>query len=411
MFGRAEPCVCIAAEAGDARRSRLERLSNLGVLTRMTFASLAGRADTVLAEAIGRAAAYAADPAGWLVVTGPSGSGKTHIAAAVANARISEGAPALYMVVPDLLDHLRASYDTPDDDGGFPGLFEQVKGAPFLVLDDIDAAAPTPWTKEKLFQVINHRFAAELPTVLTTTEAPEALEPRLATRLGDRRLSTVLRLGAAPAAVAYRQVGGMAIERLREMDFRSFDTRLGSHTAEERETILSAARAAREFAAHPQGWLTLTGPHGVGKTHLAAAAANRAMDAGHPVFFAVVPDLLDHLRASFDPGRGEVGYDQLFEEVRTAPLLVLDDLGAQATSQWAAEKLYQLVNYRTLMGLPTIVTTSSTLEELARTHPRVVSRIGDARYGLVMRMFGPHYRLGHLPPAEGEQRGRGRLRR
>jgi DNA replication protein DnaC len=221
----------------------------------------------------------------------------------------------------------------------------------------------------------------------------------------------VLRLDTAPQAVAYRQVGGMVIERLREMDFRSFDVRLASHTPEERETVLSAARAARDFAAHPQGWLTLTGPHGVGKTHLAAAAANRALEGGHAVFFAIVPDLLDHLRASFDPGRGEVGYDELFEEVRTAPLLVLDDLGAQATSPWAAEKLYQIVNYRTLTGLPTIVTTSSTLDELARTHPRVVSRIGDARYGLVMRMFGPHYRLGHLPVADGELRGRGRSRR
>jgi DNA replication protein DnaC len=411
LFGRAEPCSCVVSEDGDARRSRLERLSNLGALTRLTFEALGERADPGLPDAIARAAAFAADPNGWLVLTGPSGAGKTSLAAAIANSRIDLGSPALYVVVPDLLDHLRASYDAPAEEGGFTGLFEQVKDAPFLVLDDIDAAAPTPWAKEKLFQVVNHRFAAELPTVLTTTEPPEALEARFATRLSDRRLCTIVRLGAAAAPVAYRQVGGMVLERLQEMDFRSFDVRLASHTPEERETVLSAARAAREFAAHPQGWLTLSGPHGVGKTHLAAAAANRALENGYPVFFAIVPDLLDHLRASFDPGRGESGYDELFEEVRTAPLLVLDDLGAQATSPWAAEKLYQIVNYRTLTGLPTIVTTSSTIEELARTHPRVVSRIGDARYGLVVRIFGPHYRLGHLPPAEGEPRGRSRPRR
>ena len=61
--------------------------------------------------------------------------------------------------------------------------------------------------------------------------------------------------------------------------------------------------------------------------------------------FVVVPDLLDHLRATFSP-TSTVSYDRRFEEIRTTPLLVLDDLGTQAMTPWAREKLYQLFNHR-----------------------------------------------------------------
>ena len=153
------------------------------------------------------------------------------------------------------------------------------------------------------------------------------------------------------------------------------------------------------------GWLTLQGANGCGKTHLAAAIANRALANGSSVFFAVVPDLLDHLRASFAPG-SEVGYDELFETVRNVDLLVLDDLGAQATTQWAQEKLYQVVNYRTVSGLPTVVTTDQPLEQIQAAHPRIVARIADPHAGSVIVILAGHYRLGHsLAPVARQGRG------
>ncbi|NIV30803.1 MAG: ATP-binding protein, partial [Anaerolineae bacterium] len=53
--------------------------------------------------------------------------------------------------------------------------------------------------------------------------------------------------------------------------------------------------AAQQFAREPSGWLILCGPSGCGKTHLAAAIGNASIEGGRPVFFVVVPDLLDHL--------------------------------------------------------------------------------------------------------------------
>jgi DNA replication protein DnaC len=79
--------------------------------------------------------------------------------------------------------------------------------------------------------------------------------------------------------------------------------------------------------------------------HIAAAIVNRLLERGEPALFVVVPDLLDHLRAAYQPG-AEVAYDELFDRVRNAPVLVLDDLGTQAQTPWAREKLFQLINHR-----------------------------------------------------------------
>lgn len=398
-FGKAEHCDCVLDEAEDVRRSRLLRLSNLGALARFTFDGLLplgrGGDSPAFAEAAAAARDFAATGEGWLVFSGPSGSGKTHLAAAVANERIASGEPALFLVVADLLDHLRASFDATGDELPFDQLFEQVKNAPFLILDDIDAVSPTPWAKEKLLQVVNHRYNARLATVFTCSLRPSQLDERLRTRLSDGSLAHVALLGAAGPA-SYRQVGGMTRERLAEMQFRDFDLAGTSLNQQERESLEAALREAKNFAESPGRWFTIQGVNGCGKTHLACAIANRVLARGGSVFFAVVPDLLDHLRASFAPER-EVPYDELFEEVRNAPLLVLDDLGAQASSPWAQEKLYQIVNYRTVSGLPTVVTTDQSLNRLREAHPRIAARIGDPRGGTVMKILAPHYRMGPIP--------------
>ncbi|MCC7364423.1 MAG: ATP-binding protein [Dehalococcoidia bacterium] len=400
-FGKAEPCECALTESVDTRRARLERLSNLGALSRFTFATFSDEGRDRASHWYGRVAeaarTYAAAPAGWLVITGPSGSGKTHLAAAIANRRIERGDPAVFMVVPDLLDHLRASYDPEEGDLSFDQLFELVRNAPLLILDDIDAASGTPWAREKLFQVVNHRYNGELPTVFTTTQAPKALDDRVASRLTDDRLTQAIVL-EGPHAGGYHQVGGLTRERLAEMQFRDFDLGGAGLRPEERHSLDAAFRSAMAYADAPKGWFVLQGANGCGKTHLAAAIANRALGRGIDVFFAVVPDLLDHLRASFAPGT-EVAYDELFEQVRNAGLLILDDLGAQATSPWAQEKLYQIVNYRTVAGMPTIVTTDQGDEQLNKAHPRIVARILDPSAGSVVRILAPHYRLGRSMPA------------
>jgi DNA replication protein DnaC len=90
----------------------------------------------------------------------------------------------------------------------------------------------------------------------------------------------------------------------------------------------------------------------------------------------MVPDLLDHLRATFSPS-SNVSYDHRFDEIRTAPLLVLDDLGAQSTSPWAKEKLHQLFNYRYNAELPTVLTVA--VDMLESIDERLRVRLADER--------------------------------
>jgi DNA replication protein DnaC len=161
----------------------------------------------------------------------------------------------------------------------------------------------------------------------------------------------------------------------------NFDTIASSNAGgiERPELYKKALEAAKLFAADPRGWFVLVGPSGSGKTHLAAAIANERIKQGQPAFFQTVPDLLDHLRSTFAPG-SEMPYDDLFDRVCNSPFLVLDDLGVQAGTPWAKEKLDQLLNYRYIHELPLVITTSIPVEDLDE---RVRTRIADSRLGKI----------------------------
>ena len=88
-------------------------------------------------------------------------------------------------MVPDLLDHLRATFD-PQSTTRYDLRFEQIRQTPLLILDDLGTESATPWAKEKLFQLLNHRYNALLPTVITTTAMPDNLDPWLRTRVLDK---------------------------------------------------------------------------------------------------------------------------------------------------------------------------------------------------------------------------------
>ncbi|MFC1916740.1 ATP-binding protein [Chloroflexota bacterium] len=141
------------------------------------------------------------------------------------------------------------------------------------------------------------------------------------------------------------------------------------------EQFSRAYEAAKAFAAEPKGWLILAGPSGCGKTHLAAAIANERLNRGYPVLFTTTPDLLDHLRSAFNP-ESEMPYDEFFDQVRNAPLLVLDDLGAQTSTAWAKGKLDQLLNHRFNSELPTVIVTITPISELEE---RMYTRLADPR--------------------------------
>jgi hypothetical protein len=66
---------------------------------------------------------------------------------------------------------------------------------PLLVLDDLGAESGTPWADEKLFQLMNYRYNACLPTVFTTSVTLNSMPSRVATRLMDIGVTSLFVIG------------------------------------------------------------------------------------------------------------------------------------------------------------------------------------------------------------------------
>jgi DNA replication protein DnaC len=395
-FGKAVPCDCTQRESQETRIERLQRYSSLGPLTRLTFANLIehGRStnprDRELFRGLVRdARAFAEEPEGWLLIHGPSGAGKTHVAAAIANRCIERGQPALFVVVPDLLDHLRAAYK-PDSELAYDTLLEQVRTAPILILDDLGTQSATPWAQEKLFQILNHRYNVQLPTVVTTNLSLERIDERQRMRLTDPAIARVYYVEAAARAVDVNLPDSLDLERIRQMTFESFDIAVAHLRQEERWSLENAYRSALDFAEAPEGWLLIFGPNGCGKTHLAAAIANRCRMRGErPVFFFVA-DLLDYLRHLMSDDTGP-GFLEGFNQLKNAPLLILDDLGAQSDVAWVRDRLFQLINHRYAARLPTVFTVS--MDALSKVEERVLARLNDPGVCTEVPITAPAYRV------------------
>ena len=397
-FGRAVPCVCRAAEQEMSRLDSLLRLSQIGALADCTFATfkpdghgLTHTRQRNLRIAYERAQEYAEAPQGWLVLKGGYGCGKTHLAAAIANHTLAFGRAVLFVNTPDLLDHLRATFN-PDSTVSYDERFDQVRNSPLLILDDLGTQSNSEWAQEKLYQILNYRYNAKLPTVITTNLELEAIEIRVRSRMVDPSLAQIVHIAAPDfrrAGLGHEQSDLSTLNLHGDKTFDTFDLRENELPRPQGENLRRALELAVAFSEEPRDWLVFNSiAYGNGKTHLAAAIANARANAGEPVLFVVVPDLLDHLRATFNPS-SNVRLDKRFDEVKTAPFLVLDDLGTESATAWAREKLYQLFNYRYSARLPTVITTAVPVEEL---DPRLASRMLDGIRCTFFVIEAPSYR-------------------
>ena len=188
-FGKPIACKCKEAERKQKRRQQLEQMSDLGAFYNKSFESFNPRVPGVQ-EAYKVANKFARDPDGWLLFIGPNGCGKTHLAAAIANQSLDDGALVLFATVPDLLDHLRAAF-APTATEVYDKLFARMREAEVLVLDDLGAHQSSPWANEKLFQLLNYRYNSRFPTVITANlKGLQAIDERIYSRIMDTSLVT-----------------------------------------------------------------------------------------------------------------------------------------------------------------------------------------------------------------------------
>ncbi|MCG3207348.1 MAG: hypothetical protein FOGNACKC_00948 [Anaerolineae bacterium] len=125
--------------------------------------------------------------ANWLYIYGHSfGTGKTHLAIGIlyeATVRSIKSEKQfwrpLYIDWSAHCSLVQESWDMPKDDPDWVPdgrLWNRMKGADLLVLDDLDKQPPTPWALGKLYQVLHHRYMREKPTIFTSQQSLEELK-------------------------------------------------------------------------------------------------------------------------------------------------------------------------------------------------------------------------------------------
>lgn len=121
-----------------------------------------------------------------LIIIGPYGVGKTHMAAAITNALLDKGIPCLFDTFSGHLATLKAEIDS----GEKRRHLDLMKRVPVLVIDDVGKEQVTDYTKNVLFDVINSRYEAYLPVVITTNYNAKQLETYLGGAIFSRICET-----------------------------------------------------------------------------------------------------------------------------------------------------------------------------------------------------------------------------
>ncbi len=106
--------------------------------------------------------------------------------------------------------------------------------------------------------------------------------------------------------------------------------------------------------------LYLSGSFGSGKTYLIAALFNELAKKDISSALVYYPELLRTLKSSF-----QTDYEEKFNYIKTVPLLLIDDIGAENTTSWSRDEvLGPILQYRMEEELPTFFTSNLTLKEL-----------------------------------------------
>jgi DNA replication protein DnaC len=147
-------------------------------------------------------------------------------------------------------------------------------------------------------------------------------------------------------------------------------------------------RVARECAANPSDLVFCGGP-GSGKTHLACGIVRDVVRRGGEAHFVTASNLLLEIRDTFTGNSGKREKEIVSKYVEM-PLLVLDDLGAEKTTEWSITTLLLIIDGRYSNCRPTIVTTNLSLDEIDKhVSPRIASRLAGMTIGEVKM---PDYR-------------------
>lgn len=117
--------------------------------------------------------------------------------------------------------------------------------------------------------------------------------------------------------------------------------------------------------------LLLHGTVGTGKTYFSACIANALIDEGYTVLMTNFARLTNQIQGMFD------GKQQFIDSLNRYSLLIIDDLGAERKSEFMQEMVFNIIDSRYRSGLPFIITTNLTTDEIKKPQDIGYSRIYD----------------------------------
>ena len=204
----------------------------------------------------------------------------------------------------------------------------------------------------------------------------EAAEQEEADRKRRKEMELVMRL----------RENSLMDGKFRDSTFASFQKT--KHNARNLKLCQRYASAFDEMLKKNQG-LLFTGGVGTGKTFAAACIANALLDDAIPVVMTSFVKILE-LAQNF---RGDEE-DRYIRRMNRAKLLIIDDLGAERSTDFALEKVYNIIDSRYRASLPMVLTTNLTLAEMKEAadirYSRIYDRIFEVCYP--MEFAGPSWR-------------------
>lgn len=116
--------------------------------------------------------------------------------------------------------------------------------------------------------------------------------------------------------------------------------------------------------------LLMYGTVGTGKTYYASCIANRLIDRGYDVKMTNFARLANQIQGTFEK-------QEVIDALNGYHLVVIDDLGAERQSEYMQEMVFNIIDSRYRSGLPFIVTTNLTMNEIKQPKDISCSRIYD----------------------------------
>lgn len=126
----------------------------------------------------------------------------------------------------------------------------------------------------------------------------------------------------------------------------------------------------REFMHMGKG-LLLFGTVGTGKTYYAACIANSLIDKGYTVLMTNFARLTNKIQGMYE------GKQEYIDSLNDFDLLIIDDLGAERKSEFMQEMVFNIIDSRYRSGLPFIITTNLTADEIKKPQEVSFRRIYD----------------------------------